>query len=71
MMHWFVTKKNWKGRKDMRRVKAEKEEMPIFLAKNVTAKGLNLHVGERPYGIPPSRNPTLMYTDGMRTRGYG
>lgn len=46
MMHWFVTKKNWKGRKDMRRVKAEKEEMPIFLAKNVTAKGLNLHVGD-------------------------
>ena len=30
----------------MRRVKAEKEEMPIFLAKNVTAKGLNLHVGD-------------------------
>lgn len=27
----------------MRRVKAEKEEMPIFLAKNVTAKGLNLN----------------------------
>lgn len=30
----------------MRRVKAEKEEMPIFLAKNMTAKGLNLHVGD-------------------------
>ena len=30
----------------MRRVKAEKEEIPIFLAKNVTAKGLNLHVGD-------------------------
>lgn len=30
----------------MRRVKEEKEEMPIFLAKNVTAKGLNLHVGD-------------------------
>ena len=46
MTHWFFTKKNWKGRKDMRRVKAEKEEMPIFLAKNMTAKGLNLHVGD-------------------------
>ena len=39
MTHWFVTKKNWKGRKDMRRVKAEKEEMtPTAPAKEEEAK---------------------------------
>lgn len=54
----------------MRRVKAEKEEMPIFLAKNVTAKGLNLHVGDivRIYkGNPEKKNRWQIINDGTNT----